>query len=148
MKHNLNFTVFCMFFWVLVFGLNTGLLAQDRTVSGTVTSSEDGTTLPGVSVLVENTSSGTVSDIDGRYSISVPGGSGTLVFSSIGFISQEVIVGNRSEINIVLDPDVMALSEVVVTAFGIEREKKALGYSVQEIDTEALSEAREANVVN
>src|SRR5690606_15248647 len=91
---------------------------------------------------------GTITDVDGQYSLTVAGPESTLVVSSIGYRSQTIQVGNRTVLDIQLEPDISELSEVVVTAFGIEREKKALGYSVQEVNTEELTTAREANVVN
>jgi TonB-linked SusC/RagA family outer membrane protein len=99
-------------------------------------------------VLVKGTSTGTVTDIDGNYQISVPGDASTLVFSSVGYTAQEVSVGNRTTVNVALEPDVQSLEEVVVTSFGIEREKKALGYAVQEIQSEEILETRQPNVVN
>ena len=127
------------------------LKAQERVISGTVTSLEDGQPIIGATLLVQgssNQSQGTVTDVEGKYSIKVAGPEATLVVSSIGYESQTIPVGNRSVLDIQLRSDVSELSEVVVTAFGIEREKKALGYSVQEVNTEALTTAREANVVN
>jgi TonB-linked SusC/RagA family outer membrane protein len=121
------------------------LLAQQQ-VSGTVTSAEDGTPLIGVSILVVGTAQGTVTDYEGKYTIEVPEGS-TLQFSYTGYRPQEIAVGNQSVIDVVLEPGV-ALDEVVVTALGISREKKALGYSVTEVEGENLTEAREINIAN
>ncbi|CAN5281874.1 SusC/RagA family TonB-linked outer membrane protein [soil metagenome] len=123
------------------------LWAQNRLVQGTITD-ETGVPLPGVNVLVQGTTLGTVSDLEGRYGINLSGENDVLVFSFIGFTSQEVKVGNRSVVNIQLVSDTRSLSEVVVTALGIEREQKALGYSVQEVSGEQLTTARETNVVN
>ena len=88
------------------------------TVTGTVTSISDGTTLPGVNVLVKGTSIGTVTDVDGRYNINVPSEDDTLVFSSIGYINQEVAVNGRNSIDIRLAEDVQSLEEVVVVGYG------------------------------
>jgi TonB-linked SusC/RagA family outer membrane protein len=123
------------------------LLAQSRLVQGRITD-ESGLPLPGVNVLVQGTTLGTVSDLEGRYGITLNGENDVLVFSFIGFTTQEVKVGNRSVVDIQLVSDTRSLSEVVVTALGIEREQKALGYSVQEISGEQLTTARETNVVN
>ena len=112
--------------------------AQERTVSGKVTSIEDGSTLPGVNVVLKGTTTGTVTDIDGNYKLSVPSDGGTLVFSFIGLATEEIAVGARSVIDVSMSPDVQQLSEVVVTAQGIQREKRALGYSVASVDKEAL----------
>ncbi|MTI37863.1 carboxypeptidase-like regulatory domain-containing protein, partial [Fulvivirga lutimaris] len=84
----------------------------------------------GVNVVLKGTTTGTVTDIDGNFKLSVPSEGGTLVFSFIGLGTEEVVVGTRSVIDMQMSPDVKQLSEVVVTAVGIEREKKALGYSV------------------
>ncbi|HEX8038098.1 MAG TPA: SusC/RagA family TonB-linked outer membrane protein [Chryseosolibacter sp.] len=123
------------------------LMAQ-QAVSGKVTSAVDGAGLPGVSVLVKGTTAGTSTDADGRFSINVPGSDAVLVFSFIGFTTQEVTVGGRTTIDVQLQEQISELTEVVVTALGIEREKKALTYSVQEVKTQELSEARELNIVN
>src|SRR5687767_3965367 len=92
-------------------------VAQQTQVSGTVTSADDGTGLPGVSVLEKGTTNGTVTDSDGKFSISV-GTSSTLVFSFVGYSSQEVAVGGKTLIDISLETDITALSEVVVVGYG------------------------------
>ena len=119
--------------------------SQTETVSGTVRSADG--VLPGVNVLIKGTSRGTTTDAEGKYSIGVTQGD-VLVFSFIGYVQQEVPADGRSTIDIQLESDTRQLEEVVVTAFGIEREKKALGYSVQEVQAEELTEAREVNVLN
>ncbi|MFC4870517.1 SusC/RagA family TonB-linked outer membrane protein [Negadavirga shengliensis] len=123
-------------------------MAQDRTVTGTVTDDDANTPLPGVSVLVKGTNIGTITDIDGQYSINVPPTGNTLVFSYLGYGRRELPLGNSNVINVTLTAEEAALSEVVVTAFGLEREKKALTYTVQDVSTRELSEARELNVMN
>ena len=105
---------------VLLLGLSllmvtTMSFAQDRTVSGKVTSVDDGATLPGVNVVVKGTTSGGVTDIDGNYKITVPEEGGILVFSFIGLESQEIEMGNRSVIDVQMDSDIQQLSEIVVT---------------------------------
>jgi hypothetical protein len=125
----------CLF---LVFGAVIHVAAQEKTVTGRVTSADDGTALPGVNVVVKGSSSGTVTDAQGRYSISV-GDNATLVYSFVGLTTQEVTVGNQSTIDVRLVSDVRQLTEVVVTALGIEREQKSLGYSVQEIQGETVA---------
>ena len=101
-----------------------------RQISGQVTADGNGSSLPGINVLVQNTTVGTVTDIDGNYSISVTGDNPVLTFSSIGYASQLVEVNGRSTINVVMQEDVQQLGEVVVTALGVERETKALQYSL------------------
>jgi TonB-linked SusC/RagA family outer membrane protein len=122
--------------------------AQGRTVTGTITSVEDGSPIPGVNILQEGTTNGTVSDVNGVYSITLSPGSETLVFSFIGYQTVTESIGDRSEVNVKLPIDAKQLTEVVVTALGIERETKALGYSVQEVKGESLTRVKETNVVN
>jgi TonB-linked SusC/RagA family outer membrane protein len=122
-------------------------LIKDIIVRGTV-SDNRGITLPGVSVKIKGTTIGLITDIEGKYSITVPDGNLILVFSYIGFTSQEVSVNGRTSIDIRLAEETNALSEVVVTALGIRREKKALTYSVSEVAGDDLTKAREINVGN
>ncbi|MDV3309628.1 MAG: SusC/RagA family TonB-linked outer membrane protein [Cyclobacteriaceae bacterium] len=115
-----------------------------RTVSGTVTD-QQGNRMPGVNVIVQGTSSGTTTDSNGRYTLDL--GNGTvLVFSFIGYQSQEVEVGARSTVDVTLAEDVQQLSEVLVTAMGVERETKALGYSVTQVGGELFQDARTNNL--
>src|SRR5690606_34259211 len=111
--------VFMAFFQLCV------MYGQERTVTGQVTAS-DGMSLPGVNVIVKGTNQGTVTDMDGNFSISV-NQDATLVFSSLGFANREALVGTQSVINISLVEDMEGLDEVVVTALGITRERKSLG---------------------
>jgi TonB-linked SusC/RagA family outer membrane protein len=120
--------------------------AQEKTISGVV-SDGSGLPLPGATVLIKGTTSGTSSDFDGNYSIQAAQGS-TLVFSFVGYTTKEMAVGASNSINVTLQEDAQALEEVVVTALGIKREEKALGYSVQSIKGEGLTEARESNISN
>jgi len=122
--------------------------AQEKTVSGTVLSNEDNAGLPAVNIIVKGTTTGTTTDLDGNYKLTVPSSESVLIFSSIGFENQEIVVGNQSTINPTLVADVTQLGEVVVTALGISREKASLGYSTQEVDGEQLAQTREANFVN
>jgi TonB-linked SusC/RagA family outer membrane protein len=120
--------------------------AQDRTVSGNVTD-EDGP-LPGVNVIVKGSTLGTTTDLDGNYKLSVPSDAEALVFTYIGFEKMEVAIGSKSVIDVTLQPDVQQLGEVVVTALGVSREKRSIGYSTQSVDGEKLAESRETNIVN
>ncbi len=122
--------------------------AQDRTVSGKVTSSEDGAPLPGVNVVLKGTANGAVTDQDGNFTLRVPAGSGTLVFSFIGLVTQEIEIGARTTIDVLMAQDAKQLGEVVVTSFGIERERKALGYSLQEVKSDELTVGRSTSVLN
>ncbi len=107
--------------------LTTALWAQERNVTGQVTSSEDGEGLPAVNVLIKGTTNGTVTDVDGFYNLSVPGDNAILVFSFIGYTSQEVTVGSQSTINVNLALDVTELSEVVVVGYGTQQRRDILG---------------------
>ncbi|MTI21141.1 TonB-dependent receptor [Fulvivirga sp. RKSG066] len=104
--------------------------AQERTVSGKVTSVEDGSTLPGVNVVVKGTTTGTVTDIDGNYKLTVPSSASTLVFSFIGLATEEIEIGTRSVIDVAMSPDVQQLSEVVVVGYGTTLKKEFTGSSV------------------
>ncbi len=121
--------------------------SQTRQISGTVSSADDGATFPGVTVLVKGTTIGTITDIEGRYEIQVPNDAQTLVFSYVGMLKKEVPIENRSEIDVALKKDLVGLDEVIVTAMGIKREAKALGYSVENVDGEALTRSGESNVI-
>lgn len=123
-------------------------MAQDRRVSGTVIAEEDGLGLPGVTVQVSGTSIGTQTDANGAFSLSVPSSAQSLDFSFIGFVKQTVTIGNRTTINVSLATDATQLGEVVVTALGVLREKRSLGYATQEVDGDALTRSNETNVVN
>ena len=120
--------------------------AQQRVITGKVISDEDGLGLPGATVLVKGTTVGTTTDLDGNYSINVPAGSDVLIFSFVGLETSEEAIGNRTVINITLTTDASQLSEVVVTAIGIEREKKALGYGVTSVGSEQLENRPEQDV--
>ena len=122
--------------------------AQTRTISGTVTSSEDGSGIPGVTVQVKGTTVGTTTDIDGKYSLEVKPKYKTLVFSYVGMKTVEVAIGNQNQINVTMKPDVLQMDEVVVTAIGISKEKKALGYNVQDVKSEEIAKSGNTDVVN
>ncbi|GIV35902.1 MAG: hypothetical protein KatS3mg032_0281 [Cyclobacteriaceae bacterium] len=108
--------------------------AQTRTISGKVTSSDDGSPIPGVNVQVKGTSTGTVTDANGSFSISV-GNDAVLVFSFIGYVTQEVTVGSQTTVDVVLQSDVTALSEIVVVGYGTQ-EKKEITSAVASIKSE------------
>jgi TonB-linked SusC/RagA family outer membrane protein len=116
------------------------------TVSGTVTSKGDGMPLPGVNVLVKGTAAGTTTDSNGKYTITADSENAVLVFSFIGYSSQEVAIGNRTTIDVVLEDDITQLSEVVVTALGITKETRKVGFAVTAVNGDQLNKARENNV--
>jgi TonB-linked SusC/RagA family outer membrane protein len=129
-----KFLLACFSFVLLSFSV----MAQDRVVQGKVTSQEDGMPLPGVNVVVKGTTSGAVTDADGKYSVSVKDADVVLVFTSIGFASKEELVGERTIIDVILDSDITQLSEVVVTAFG-DTKKTAFTGSSGYIGSEAIA---------
>lgn len=137
-----------MIFGLIMFCFSPTLSAQDRTITGNVTSTEDGGPLPGVNVIIKGSTSGTVTDIDGNYRLRVPEGGNTIVFSFIGFTAREVELNAQSVLDIQLSPDVTQLGEVVVTAAAIEREKRSLGYAVSTVQGDQVTEARDGNVLN
>src|SRR5688572_18383241 len=108
-------------------------LAQERKVTGKVTQSDDGSPIPGVNVTLKGTTLGQITDADGNYALSVPAEGGTLLFSFIGLISQEIVIGERTVIDVQMAQDIAQLGEVVVTALGISREKRSVGYSVTNV---------------
>ena len=137
-----KFTLFLAFF--IFIGMQF-LQAQDREISGTVISADDNLPIPGVQVLVEGTQLGTTTDLDGKYTIAVPPSATVLVYRFVGMASIEVEIGAQKVIDVSMEPDILDLEGVVVTALGISREKKALGYAVQDMSGEQLNEARENN---
>lgn len=119
--------------------------AQEKTVSGTV--SDESGALPGVSVIIKGTSTGTDTDFDGKYSIKAKTGD-VLVYSYIGYKTTERIVGTSNTINVVLEEGGEVLDEIVVTALGIKRDKKSLGFAQQSVKKENLVRSRETDVNN
>ena len=141
MKRFVSFLLFIALSTLTLFG-------QGREITGTVVSAEDGEPLPGVSVAVKGTSVGTITSVEGHYEINVPQGGEILVFSFVGLATQEVEIGSNTVVDLVMEQDLLELDEVVVTAMGIRKEKKALGYSVQEIDEEQISGAKNMDISN
>jgi len=131
----------------LLFG-GLGFMYAQTQITGTVTSSEDGEPLPGVSVVVEGTTIGTATDIDGGYSISVPEDATVLIYSSVGFGTQNVSINGRSVIDVVMEMDVVGLEEVVVTALGIKRSEKAIGYSSTTVSSEEITKTQATDVMS
>ncbi len=123
----------------------SNVMAQERSISGKVTAEEDGSPLPGVNVVLKGSTTGTVTDADGIYKLSVPAEGGTLMFSFIGLKTQEILVGERSVIDLQMGMDIQQLGEVVVTAAGIEREKKSLGYRLENVSGSKLQQVSEAD---
>lgn len=137
-----------LIFTVFISLLSMQMFSQEHSVSGKVTDEGDGTALPGVSILIKGTTEGVSTDFDGNYTLDVTNNDAVLVFSFIGFSEQEISIGAESVVNVQMIQDATALTEVIVTALGIEREKKELVYSAQAIKGELLEGAKEINVAN
>ncbi len=140
-KRNLRFLT------LFLFSMFVANIYAQQQVTGVV-NDVAGDLLPGVTVIVKGTLTGVTTDFDGNYSISVPSSTSVLVFSYLGMSTQEVTVGNQSTINVSMETSSEELDEVVVTALGISREKKSLGYSVSEIDGDAIDNVPQENVLN
>lgn len=137
-----KFSLF-LFLWILF--LSADIFAQGKKITGKVTTLEDGSPLPGVSVVLKGTTKGVQTDADGFYSIESPT-SGILVFSFVGLLPQEIEVGSKTIIDVQMQEDGKILSEVVVTAQGIVREKRALGYSVTTVDKRSIEDRPQADI--
>lgn len=131
MRRSLLFLIFAF--------LSLSSFAQDRTIRGKVTESEGGASLPGVNVVVQGTAKGTVTDKDGNYQIQVNAGQNVLVFSFIGMAPQEVAIDNRQVIDVVMNPDIQQLNEVVVVAYGTEQ-KKLMTEAVGVVKSDAIKD--------
>ena len=142
MKKNLLVTI------ILLITLLGSVMAQTRTITGTLTSAEDRESLPGANVVVVGLTIGTITGVNGEYSIDVPPEAQSLEFSYVGMESQVIAISNQTVINVALVMSSVALEEVVVTALGIERQTKALGYAQQELREDELSGSRELNLLN
>lgn len=127
--------------------LSGTLFAQQKEITGKVTT-EEGSPLPGVTIIVKGTALGTFTKSDGTYSLKVPATAKTLVFKQVGMKSKEINIGDKTVINVSLEEDKVLMDEVVVTAIGLERNKKSLGYSVEEVSDKLISESKAVNMVN
>jgi TonB-linked SusC/RagA family outer membrane protein len=134
---------------LLLSGLCQQARAQDRTISGKVLDKATSQGLPGVTVIVKGRPTvGTSTNADGAYSLSVPAGSNALVFSFVGYSTQEAVLSGSNSLNVTLAPDTKQLNEVVVTALGVERSRNSLAYSATQIDGSDITVARNPNPIN
>jgi len=140
----MKFKIYSMAICMLFFSFAS--LAQSKSVSGKVTDSADGSPLPGVTVVIDGTTKGTSTNVDGMYTLQADPGQ-TLVFSFIGYKSNRVTVGDASSYNVNMDAGV-ELNEVVVTALGITRDARAIGYSAQTVGNEDVLKANETNLIS
>ena len=122
--------------------------AQDRQITGKVISSQDNLGIPGVTVLQTGTTNAVVTDIDGKYSITVPTTAKQLTFSSMGMKTQTVELGTSNSIDITMEMDAKKLEEVIVTANAITREKRSLGYATQQVTSTELRNGQNTNVIS
>lgn len=137
-----------LFITAIVMGVGFGTAwAQVRTVTGKITSKDDGNGMPGVNIVLKGTQKGSSSNATGNYSIEVNGANPVLVFSFVGYTLVEVPVGSRSVIDVAMEPSVENLQEVVVTALGISREKRSLAFSVGELKSEDIVKAGNPNLM-
>lgn len=134
-----------LFFSVLVLMLSSAFMYAQKTVTGTVTDN-NGLPLLGVNIIVKGTSNGTSTDFDGNYAITVPNNEAILVYSFIGFINIEVAVGTQTVISIILEENVHSLESVLITAQGIKKSKKALGYAVATLESDEFERRPEADL--
>ncbi len=149
MKRSFTRSYLCAFYSaLLLLIICSPAVAQERIIKGLVKSSEDNSTVAGVNIVVKGTTVGTITDVNGNYLLTVPSEAEALIFTFIGMSPKEVLIGEQTEIDVSLDTDVRQLSELVVTAFGLERDKKALGYAVQEVKGDELAKSPTSSVVN
>ena len=131
---------------VLFVLLQSAVSAQSRLIKGTIKDSKTNETLPGVTVLVEGTTNATVTDVKGTYSINVEGEGKKLIFSSVGYVTQAV-AADKETIDVSLAMNTTMLKETVVTALGVSKEKKSLGYSISEVSGDDLRKSGETNAI-
>ncbi len=121
---------------------------KKHTVTGKIVSAKTGETLPGVNVFIKGTTNGTITDLTGKFKIETPGGETILVFSFIGFDTKEIPVGDSKEMNVTISESTEVLDEVVVTALGITRKAKTVGYAITEVKGSEVNDVKDKNVMN
>ena len=134
--------------FVMLFLMSMQVLQAQRVITGRVTSSEDGKSIPGVNVIIKGTLTGATTDVDGKYRITVPEKSDFLIFKFVSLKTQEVKIGSKTVVDVVMMPDVMNIEEVVVTAIGVKREEKSLGYSATQVNGDDIVKARDPSALN
>ena len=143
MKQNLR-TFFLCSFLLLTVHIS---FAQQKSITGTVTSKADGIPIPGVNVIIQGTSNGTQTDFDGNYKLTANVGD-VLVYSYIGMTSVQMTVTNTNSINVQLEEDAEQLNEVIITALGIKKERKALTYAAQDVKGDDFTRVKQTNPIN
>lgn len=144
-KHSINLNLIAFLFIILV---SQNVFSQQRNINGSVLDAETTQPLPGASVLVKGTLKGTTTDFDGNFSIDGVSKGDILVVSFVGYTTQEIVIEDLNSITVNLNVDISSLDEIVVTALGIKKEVKAVGYAVQEVKGETMVKAREPNIIN
>ena len=134
--------------FMLFMAMLSNVFGQARTMTGTVTGQDDGLPLPGASVIIPGTTMGTITDINGTFSLEVPDATTQLEFSFVGMTTSLVSIVGISSVSVILETASTAMNEVVVTALGISREKKSLGYAITEVSGDEVNTVKEQNVVN
>ncbi|MFI1772035.1 SusC/RagA family TonB-linked outer membrane protein [Thalassobellus citreus] len=142
----MNLKVLKLLFVFCLFSFQTAM--AQTTVTGTITDASSGIPLPGASIVVKGTTNGVSSDFDGKYSITVSSNSATFVVSYIGYATKEITYTGTTTLNVSLSEDTAQLDEVVVTALGIKREQKALGYSLTQVSGEELATVKQVSAIN
>ncbi|RED93606.1 SusC/RagA family TonB-linked outer membrane protein [Marinoscillum furvescens] len=136
-----------IFYWVITLLLSQQIFAQSAVISGVITD-DQGEPIPAATVMEQGTTNGTVSNLDGEFNLKVSNLDATVVVSFVGFETQKIQLNGRTVVNVVLELDIQEMEAVVVTALGVERDKRSLGYASQSVDGEELTTARESNVIN
>ncbi len=137
-----------LFFLVLIAAMILNVNAQDRTLAGTVISSEDGLPLIGATIVLQGTTVGVITDVNGKFQIAYDGSAESLLISYIGYEAMEIPITSSNVYDVSMNPSTIGLDEVVVTALGITREKKTLGYAVQNLSGDELNVAKDNNLIN
>lgn len=133
---------------ILLFLGSAPLAWAQTTVEGTVKDAETGEVLTGVNILIQGTFEGTTTDLDGNFQLEVPSLDATLLLSYLGYQTLALPIDGRRTLDIEMQPDVIVSEELVITAFGVERETKSLGYSIQQVTTDEILETRQPNLIN
>jgi len=132
----------------LIVVIPLGVPKEPITVKGRITTPDDPLGLPGVNVYIKGTTTGTITDIDGNYTLEVPDKNDVLVYSFIGYENKEMPINGQSNLDVELQSDSETLDEIVVTALNIEKDKESLGYSITQVDNEEISTVKQSNPIN
>lgn len=140
-----NFTLLLVLF---AFFFSGAIFAQKKLLTGTVINKQDGKPVIGATVAVKGTTTATLTNIEGKFELPVSDNDKTLVITFVGMKTQEIAIGTTTYFDVKFEPDVFNLDQVVVTAIGIPRESKALGYSVQDVSGDAIAGSHDDDILN